>query len=589
MLIDLLAVAATYLLAVTVRTGARFDIPNVGGAIALALAAGVAQVIANWAFHVYRRDWSVAGLEDLVALAKATGVVVVALLAFNVVSADHYLPFGAVLSGGAAVLIVEGALRLRARWPQAVRAILARPDGRATAIVVGAGTTGQLLARHLAGRADGYGIACFVDDDPKKRGYYVRGIPVQGTVEELPALIERHGASLVVIATAHPSGELARRVVERCEGSDVRVRAVSGFGLPEGDMSPLRSIGIEELLAREPVDLDTEEARALVRGRSVLVTGAAGSIGSELCRRISRLEAKRMILLDTNENGLHEVGLDLGGDVPREVLLGDIRDRRWLDRTLRDLRPDLVFHAAAYKHVPIIERQPLAGIATNALGTANVVEAALAAGVEHLVFVSSDKAVAPVSVLGLTKRFGELLTIAAGREAGLPWTAVRFGNVLGSSGSVVPLFARQLDRGGPVTLTDPDAMRYFMTIPEAAGLLVEGAAIARPGDLLVLEMGAPVPIAELARKMIRLRGLRVSDVEISEIGLRPGEKLTEQLLFPDEEVEGTAHPEVLRAASRAAAPTLVSLRATVAALEERVAAADAAGAVALLRSAVGTP
>lgn len=583
--IDVCAVALTYLLAVVVRTGARFDIPDTTGAVVLALVAGCAQVLANSAFHVYRRDWAVAALEDIVALAKATGLVMVALLAFDVAWPDHYLPFGAVLTGGAAVLVVEGALRLRPRWPDIARAIVGRNGSHPTAIVVGAGGTGQLLARRVAGGTQGYRIACFVDDDPRKRGAYVRGIPVLGAIDDLPSLIERLRPSLVVIATADPTA-LAQRVVERCEGSDVRIRAVSGLGIRD-DTSALRAIGIEELLARDPVDLDTDEARALVRDRTVLVTGAAGSIGSELCRRVSRLGARRLALFDSNENGLHEVMLDLGGDVPAEMILGDVRDRRSLDEAFARIRPDLVFHAAAYKHVPIVERQPLAGILTNVVGTANVVEAALAADVPRLVFVSSDKAVAPTSVLGLTKRAGELVTIAAGREAARAYSVVRFGNVLGSAGSVVPLFARQLDRGGPLTITDPDAMRYFMTIAEAAGLLVEGAAIATPGDLLVLEMGMPVPIMELARKMIRLRGLRMSDVEITTIGLRPGEKLTEQLFFPDEEVEATTHPQVLRAMSRWETPTLASLRASVAAIEERRAAGDAAAALRILRATVG--
>jgi FlaA1/EpsC-like NDP-sugar epimerase len=586
-IVDVIAVAATYLLAVVVRTGGRFDIPDTGGAVVLALIAGCAQVIANASFHVYERDWAVAALEDLVALAKATGVVVVALLAFNVAWRDHYLPFGAVLSGGAAVLAVEGALRLRPRWAEIVRVALGRQPAQATTIVVGAGTTGQLLARALADGSSGQRIACFVDDDPAKNGRYVRGIRVAGAVDDLDGLIARHGATLVVIAVPGPPGPLVQRVMERCEGSDVRVRAVRGLAVAPTDTSPLRAIGIEELLSRAPVDLDTPEARALVRERVVLVTGAAGSIGSELCRRVSELGPRRLVLLDLNENGLHDLRLDLGPGAPTEIVLGDVRDRAALARVIEAVRPDVLLHAAAYKHVPIVETQPLAGIATNVIGTLNVVDAALAAGVERLVFVSSDKAVAPASVLGLTKRFGELLVIAAGRSSGHPWCVVRFGNVLGSSGSVVPIFARQIDRGGPITITHPDATRYFMTVPEAAGLIVESSAIAAPGDLLVLEMGAPVPITELARKMVRLRGLRAADIPTEVIGLRPGEKLTEQLFFPEEEVEQTAHPQVLRAVSSQPVPAYASLQTAAAQLRAHLAAGDVPSAVGALRSAIG--
>ena len=587
LLVDVAAVTATYLLAVAVRTGARFDIPDTGGAVTVALVAGLAQVAANAAFHVYERDWTVAALEDLVALAKATGIVVAGLLAFDLAWPQHYIPYGAVLSGGAAVLAVEGALRLRPRWREIARVAIGRTAARATVIVVGAGTTGQLLARALSDGSRGQRFACFVDDDPAKNGRYIRGIRVAGSVDDLDQLIAQHGATLVVIAVPGPPGPLVQRVMERCEGSDVRVRAVRGLAVAPTDTSPLRAIGIDELLSREPVDLDTPEARALVRDRVVLVTGAAGSIGSELCRRVSALGPRRLVLFDLNENGLHDLRLDLGPDTPAEILLGDVRDRTALARVIEAVRPDVLLHAAAYKHVPIVETQPLAGIATNVLGTLNVVEAALAAGVERLVFVSSDKAVAPTSILGLTKRLGELLVIAAGRSSGHPWCVVRFGNVLGSSGSVVPIFARQIDRGGPITITHPDATRYFMTVPEAAGLIVESSAIAAPGDLLVLEMGAPVPIAELARKMVRLRGLRAADIPTEVIGLRPGEKLTEQLFFPEEEVEPTAHPQVLRAVSSRSVPSYASLQTAVAEVRDHVATGDVASAVEVLRSAIG--
>ena len=586
MAIDALAVAATYLLAVAVRTGARFDIPDPAGAVVIASAAGIGQVIANLAFHVYHRDWAVAALEDLVALGKATAAVVITLLAFNLAWRDHYLPFGAVLSGGAVVLVVEGVLRLRPRWPEIVRAAIGRPSAHAGAIVVGAGTTGQLLARLLSDPSRRHRIACFVDDDLAKRGRYVRGIRVAGTVDDLPALVRRHRAGLVIIAASAPSAALTRRVFDLCVDLDVRVRAVSGLGIGERDTSPLRAIGIDELLARGPADLDTPEARAFVRGRRVLITGAAGSIGSELARRAVALGADRVALLDMNENGLHELLLELG-DAPVDLLLGDIRDRAWLGDAIARARPDILFHAAAYKHVPIVERHPLPGISTNVLGTANVLATAATAGVAHVVFISSDKAVHPENVLGLTKRFGELLTIATGRELARPYSVVRFGNVLGSSGSVVPIFERQIDRGGPITVTHEAAERYFMTIREAVGLVIEAAAIAGAGDLLVLEMGAPMRIVDLARRMVRLRGLRPDDIAITFIGLRPGEKLEERLFSADEAPVPTADAQLLRA-SASPTSTLADLRDALRHLEARIDAQDPSGAIEALRSAVRT-
>ncbi len=431
----------------------------------------------------------------------------VALAAFNLVSDSHAIPTGAVVTGAGLVVLVEAALKLRPRWPQIVRAALGRARAANTVIVVGAGRTGQLLARDLADGSRGYRIGCFVDDHPAKWGTFIRGVRVGGGIEHLAELIKRYDATSVVIAIPDPPGELVRRVAEQCREADVRIRAVSGFGLHQEDLSPLRPIRVEELLAREPVELDMPEAREHVGGRSVLVTGAAGSIGSELSRQVAALGPARLFLLDTNESGLHDLQIELAKSCDVELLLGDIRDRSWLQHVLASHRPSIVFHAAAYKHVSIAEQEPLATITTNVLGLRNVLDVSRALDVERFVFISSDKAVSPVNVYAMTKRSGELLTLAYARESGQNFSVVRFGNVLGSGGSVIPLFSRQIDAGGPVTVTHPEATRYFMTIAEAAGLVIVAGAIATGGELFVLDMGAPVSISELAVNMIRLRGL----------------------------------------------------------------------------------
>ncbi len=590
-LLDALAVFATYLLAVGVRTGGRadLDIPDPAATIAAAMAAGGLQVLANVLFDVYWRDWSVAALEDVLALVKASGVVAVAFLSFNFASDSHAIPSGAVVTGAGLVVLVEAALKLRPRWRQIARAAIGRGRLGDAVIVVGAGRTGQHLARDLSDGTLGYRVACFVDDHTAKWGTYVRGIRVAGGIEHLADLIARYGASMVVVAVPDPPASLLNRVTNVCKESDVRIRAVSGVSLRHADRSPLRPIGVEELLAREPVNMDLPEADAYVRGHVVLVTGAAGSIGSELARQLARRGARMLLLLDINESGLHDVRLDIGADAPTELVLGDVRDERWLDQVFRRYSPEAVFHAAAYKHVPIVETSPLAGISSNVIGTARVLEAANRYDVRRFVFISSDKAVQPINVLGLTKRFGELLTVAHARERQREYSAVRFGNVLASSGSVIPLFSRQIDAGGPVTVTHPEATRYFMTINEAAGLVIIAGAIANTGDLLVLDMGSPVSIAELARNMIRLRGLRTpADVDIQYIGLRPGEKLHEELLFPQEVATGTPHPRVMRVSAGADAPTLADLFVVVRDLESRIASQDAEGALSVLRSALGT-
>jgi len=582
---DCLLVFSIYMLAAGVRTGGRLDAPSPVETAALALLAGLFQVGANSLFEIYWRDWSVAALEDLVALLKSSAVAFAILFLLDTLTEPHVLPYAALFSGAPIVLLLMCAMKLEPRWGDIMRVAFGRGRAGETVAIVGAGRTGQLLARDLLqhGGTD-YQIVGFVDDDRRKWGTYIRGIRVEGGIHQLRDTLTRLRVSLVVIAMRRPTPELVRRVVAACEGSDVRIRAVAGISIDPSDTRGLRPLRIEELLGRDAVNLDTSEAREFLRGRRVLITGAAGSIGSELARQVSAFEPAALLLLDTSESGLHDVRESLGRGRER-IVLGDVRDESRMLRLFESERPEVVFHAAAYKHVPILEQEPAQAIMTNVLGTASVLAAALGSGVEHFVFISTDKAVAPTSVLGLTKRFGELLTLAHAGSFGRRYCVVRFGNVLGSVGSVVPIFERQIDAGGPVTVTHPKATRYFMTIAEAVGLVIEAGAIARVGDLLVLDMGAPVSIDELARKMIRLRGLRTpQDIAIEHIGLRPGEKLHEDLFFPSEARVGSEHPRVHRAEGSVHAD-LNQLRGVMAALTRLVRNGDDEAAVALLRSA----
>jgi len=589
-LLDWLAVGTTYIVAVAVRTGGRpevFDPQLAPFAIMAAFGAGALQVLANILFDVYWRDWSAAAIEDMVAVIKATTLVVVALFAFNLALDAHVIPTGAILAGGSLSLVVEATLHLRPRWPRIARAAIGRVRPAESLIVVGAGRLGRLFAADVADGARDYRIACFVDDDPRKDGSYLRGVRVAGRIAELPQLIHLYGSSNVVIAIGTPPAGLVRRVMDLCETSNVRIRRVSGFSLLRGDTPPLETIGIEELLAREPVNLAGRATREHYGDKCILITGAAGSIGSELARQLVRLAPARLLLLDTNESGLHAVSESLQGSAAAEITLGDIRDRSWVHHTFQQLRPDVVFHAAAYKHVPILQRTPLPGISTNVLGTANVLEAGAAQGITRFVFVSTDKAVEPTSVLGYTKRFGELLTIAYASSHRKDYAVVRFGNVLGSVGSAVPIFTRQIDRGGPVTVTHPEATRYFMTIEEAVGLLIEAGALATIGDVLVLDMGQPVSIVDLAQRMIRLRGLRTpADIEIKYVGLRPGEKLHERLVSPEERAVGTSHPRIMRVEDGQVPPIEV-LKDALRGIEDRVSQQDTEGALDLLTAVIG--
>lgn len=586
-ILDALVVALAYFLATGVRLGGRLDAPEHAEALVVALVAGAAQVLANIAFDVYWRDWTVAALEDLIALVKASAAVAAALLVLNLLSEVHSIPNSAILPGLGLVLLAEGTLKLRPRWRQIVGAAVGATGKREGAIIVGAGRTGQLLARDLSDGSRGTRVVCFVDDDPARHGAYVRGLRIDGAVADLDRLIARYRPVVVIIAVRDAPADLVRRVLARCRNTNVRVRAVRGFQLTTADLSALRQLDIDDLLQREPVTLDTPDTRRFLEAKRVLVTGAAGSIGSELARRSLEVSPADLVLLDSNESRLYDVLSSLGREASARLLLGDVRDRRQLQRDLALARPDVIFHTAAYKHVPILEAQPLPALGTNVLGTANLLAAAEELDVPSVVFVSSDKAVAPANVLGLTKRFGELLTVAYARERRRRYTIVRFGNVLGSSGSVVPTFNRQIDAGGPVTVTHPEATRYFMTISEAAGLVIRAAAIGEPGDLLLLDMGEPVPIVDLARTMIWLRGLRSpDDVAIEFTGLRPGEKLHEELWVSDERPAPTAHPRVLRAGGRVVAPPLSEMLEVVELVAAAVARGDSAAAIALLESAV---
>ena len=581
-LLDIVAVGLAYAIADLLRTGGRFEALAPTEPVVIFLAsifAGVLQVIFNVAFSVYWRNWNFASIEDVLAIAQSTVLVMVILLALDVATDARFMPIGAILAGGSFVLVIETAIKLRPRWPQILRAAIGRSRATEKLIVVGAGRMGQLLAADLANGNSAYRIACFVDDDRRKIGSYVRGVRVSGTVEDLPDLIAKHRPAFVVVAIAAASGAFIRRLVGLCEETETGVRRVTGFADFQANRTPLRNIGIEELLGREPVRFDTPEAKRYLADATLLVTGAAGSIGAELSRRLAELGPKELMLLDSNETGLYWLEKRIRPIREATFLLGDIRDRRWLESVFASRSPTIVFHAAAYKHVPLLESAPLQGIMTNVLGTANLLACCNTFGVERFVLISTDKAVEPTNVLGYTKRFAELLVIAEAKAHDARFAVVRFGNVLGSSGSAVPTFTEQIERGGPVTVTHPDATRFSMTLDEASSLVIEAGALAESGDVMVLDMGGPISILDLARRMIRLQGLRTpADIEIAFTGLRPGEKLHERLFFETERPVGTDHPRVMRV-SNAEPPALASLKVTLREIEARIADQDEAGAL----------
>lgn len=514
--------------------------------IALAYIAGF------YFFRIYRTSWKYAGIVDVVNLALAIGVVSILLFGINVFLTPRHIPLTVNVTGPALALIAIGAIKF---WPRlwASRNPFAGYDaGVKNVLIVGAGHTGQLLAREfLQNPRWQYRPIGFVDDDRRLRGVRIHAVTVLGDRLDIPAICSRRAVDLVALAIPSAGGAVIREVVGICQSARIPVRTVPGLrDLVRNSASPaeLREVTVEDLLGREQVEIDAEMCAATIRGKSVLITGAAGFIASELARQVFAFGPAVLHLLDVNETGLYDLERDLEADDANSkvrIWLCDIADATQVDTVFSLARPDVVFHAAAYKHIPVMEDHPDAAMRVNVTGTLNVCTAAHDAGVTKMVFVSTDKAVNPDNVYGATKRIGELLVTAIGENSPTTYAAVRFGNVMGSRGSVVPLFLRQIERGGPVLLTDPETTRFQMAVEEAASLVIQAASFAAQGQIFILDMGEPIKTADLAEKMIRLKGLEPGrDIQIVYTGLRPGEKLHEELVGSTEKLVGTHHKKI---------------------------------------------
>jgi FlaA1/EpsC-like NDP-sugar epimerase len=455
------------------------------------------------------------------------------------------------------------------------------PTGKTTRVmIIGAGQAGAALAaRFLLNNRQGYRVVAFIDDDRSKGYRRIHGIPILGASQDIPKIAEAQQVDLIAIAI--PSANAARigHIIALCQQTSASIKILQGLdemlgGQPESTF--LRAVDVADLLGREVVPLQTAEAHEMLRDTLVLVTGAAGSIGSELCRQLLNYAPARVLALDTNETGLFEFAENLHGHPHAERLhlrIGDITDTASMEQLFATERPQFVFHAAAYKHVPLLESHPDQALRTNVLGTYHLARLARQYQVGCFVFISSDKAADPVNVLGASKRLGELVVQALAQEGtGVTrFCGVRFGNVIGSRGSVVPTFLKQIERKGPVTITDEASTRYFMTIPEACGLVILTSTMADSGGMFLLDMGEPVRIADLAVKMIRLRGLRVGqDIPIVYTGLRPGERLHEVLTAAGEELLPTRYPKILQIGSDGKTPTFSSIEEWVEELGQRL-------------------
>ena len=518
------------------------------------------KLVTFWRVGIYRRLWRYAGvveIERLISASAASGVI-------NLMLGAVLMPW----AGMSQVRVPLSVLFLDALLTAMVAALLrfvVRAFGRGRhrsrveegrrALIVGAGAVGEMIVRELLGHPMlGLNPIGFVDDDRSKHGHRMCDLPVLGNLAAIPDLVLAHEIDEIVIAMPRASGAVVRQVVRAALVAGVKTRtvpAISDIISGRVSVASLRQVEIQDLLRRDPIQTDLDQVRVLATGETVMITGAGGSIGSELVRQVARLEPAQVLLLGHGENSIFDILAELTDRYPHVTavpVIADVRDRERLRQVFEQYRPYSVFHAAAHKHVPLMESNIAEAVTNNVLGTKNVAELAAEYGVEHLVLISTDKAVRPTNIMGATKRVAEQIVQEIAETQERKFVAVRFGNVLGSRGSVVPTFLRQIRTGGPITVTHPEMRRYFMTIPEAVQLVLQAGALGRGGEVFVLDMGEPIKVLDLATDLIRLSGLEVgTDIEIRFTGTRPGEKLYEELFFDSENAIPTDHPKVLRA------------------------------------------
>jgi FlaA1/EpsC-like NDP-sugar epimerase len=495
-------------------------------------------------FNLYNKAWEYASIGELVAIVKAITFSIFVTAIFQFVLGYEIYGRALVTTWMLHVLLIGGS---RFSWRVYRDQHIKATNDMKNVLVVGAGKAGTLIARQLLNNQDlGLKPSAFIDDDPNKYKLHILGIPVTGTSKEIVQAVEKFEIDLIVLAIPSLSKDELTRIFDECSKTKVKTQImpmIEDIMLGKVEVNHFRDVEVEDLLGREPVELDIDGISEYITGKTVLVTGAGGSIGSEICRQICRFSPKKLVLVGHGENSIYLIDMELrNSSLPSvEVIpvIGDIQDRARMFEVMEDHRPDVVYHAAAHKHVPLMEYNPRESVKNNVFGTKNVAEAADTFGVGTFVMISSDKAVNPTNVMGSTKRIAEMVIQQLSKTSNTKFVAVRFGNVLGSRGSVIPLFKKQILAGGPVTVTHPDMTRYFMTIPEASRLVIQAGSLARGGEIFVLDMGEPVKIVDLAVNLIKLSGYSVEEIGINYSGIRPGEKMYEELLG-ENEVHGEA-------------------------------------------------
>ena len=561
--LDMLCIAGSFFLALWMRFEFRL------GAIPQMYLNEYLKIIGPWIviclvvfqlFRLYNSIWSFVSIDELFRIILAYGVLLAAGLAYVLILKID-MPRSFYFAGFIMSFMSTTALRFSYRFMRQLMAgISTEKSERDRILMIGAGEAGRQLIREINSNPRlGSRVVCIIDDNPSKRRRYLDGVEIAGGRQEIPDAVKKYQVNKIIFAIPTCDGQDRKEILDICSKTGCRVQAVPGmFQLVNGEVSvsKLRDVELQDLLGRDPIQVNLEEICRYISGKVVMVTGGGGSIGSELCRQIAKSNPEQLIIFDIYENNAYDIQMELRHTHPElnlEVLIGSVRDMGRLDDVMAKYRPELVFHAAAHKHVPLMETSPQEAIRNNVFGTLNTVRAADAHGVKKFILISTDKAVNPTSVMGASKRLCEMVVQSMAGCSATTFAAVRFGNVLGSNGSVVPLFRRQIAAGGPVTVTDKRIIRYFMTIPEAAQLVLEAGAMAKQNELFVLDMGRPVKIIELAENMIRLSGYEpYRDIEIVETGLRPGEKLYEELMMDEEQdkMRRTQHNKIFVASPR---------------------------------------
>ena len=592
--VDVFLVSASILLALILRLDSAPSLDTLRAMPVVATAMLSVTTLTLYALGVYQLSWAFMGLRDIARVAVA---VVIATIAMGVSAQAIHLftplsafPRSAVVIQAPVTFCALAGFRLSKRAFMHARGQRVATKRGSPTLLVGAGESGAQVLRSIQTTGAPYAVRGFLDDDPLARGTTIHGARVLGPINEMETLVERYRIETIIICKASATSEFVQDVVHRAKAANVpTVRIIPSLSeLVDGQVSisTTRDVKLEDLLGRDSIKVNTDDVRAFLAGKRVLVTGGAGTIGSELCRQIARFEPSRLVIVDVDETRLHDAAVDLRQEHPRLIVhqaLVDVREALDMRALFASERPEIVFHAAAYKHVPMMEMYPLAALEANAVGTANTIDAAESVGTERFVLISTDKAVEPSSVMGATKRLAEMVLFGTPPPAAsrMVRSAVRFGNVIGSRGSVIPTFERQIRQGGPLTVTHPDMTRFFMMTSEAVSLVLQAASMGEGRDIYVLDMGKPVRILDVAREFIRLHGHEPDGgaIKIQFTGLRPGEKLFEVLTYAGERPLPTRHPRVTRVDAGELAPPPQLLDTVRGLIEDR----DPAAAHAYLR------